>query len=64
MANEMTTIQISKEDSERLKALATIYKRSKRAQMEWIIQQEFKKLALVHLKKKEGKQDSSAPKAG
>lgn len=49
MANELTTIQISKDASEKLKALATIFKRTKRSHAEWLIQQEYEKLALVKL---------------
>ncbi len=52
MAGELTTIQISKDASEKLKALADTYKRSKSAQNEWLIEQEYKKLAAVKLVKK------------
>lgn len=46
MANDaMTTIQISKEASEKLEALGVTYKRSKKAQAEWLIEQEYQKLA-------------------
>jgi predicted transcriptional regulator len=49
MQNDLTTIQISKEASEKLKALAESYKRSKSSQAEWLIEQEYKKLAAVKL---------------
>lgn len=52
MAGELTTIQISKEASEKLGALAESYKRSKGGQTEWLIEQEYKKLAAVKLVKK------------
>lgn len=45
MANELTTIQISKEASEKLKALAETYKRSKSSHAEWLIEQDYQKLA-------------------
>ena len=44
MANELTTIQISKEASEKLKALAETYKRSKSSHAEWLIEQDYQKL--------------------
>lgn len=52
MAGELTTIQISKEASEKLKALADSYKRSKSAHAEWLIDEDFKKLAAVKLVRK------------
>ena len=63
MAGELTTIQISKEASEKLKALAESYKRSKGAQAEWLIEQEFNKLAAVKLVKKLGGKAPSQPVA-
>lgn len=45
----MTTIQISKAASEKLEALGVTYKRSKKAQAEWLIEQEFDKLVAVKL---------------
>jgi len=52
MAGELTTIQISKEYSEKLEALADTYKRSKKSHIEWLIDQDYKKLAAVKLVKK------------
>ncbi len=49
MAGELTTIQISKEYSEKLEALAVSYKRSKKSHIEWLIDEDFKKLAAVKL---------------
>lgn len=49
MANDLTTIQISKEASEKLKALAATYKRSKSRHAEWLIEQDYRKLADVKL---------------
>lgn len=49
MAGELTTIQISKEASEKLKVLAEAYKRSKSAHAEWLIDQDYEKLAAVKL---------------
>ncbi|MFZ5856738.1 MAG: hypothetical protein ACOYZ6_07905 [Chloroflexota bacterium] len=49
MANELTTIQISKEASEKLRALAETYKRSKSGHAEWLIEQDYRKLADVKL---------------
>ena len=63
MAGELTTIQISKEASEKLKLLADSYKRSKGAQAEWLIEQEFTKLAAVKLVKKLGGKTPSQPVA-
>lgn len=54
MAGELTTVQISKEYSEKLEALAQSYKRSKKSHMEWLIDEDFKKLAAVKLVKKLG----------
>lgn len=62
MAGELTTIQISKEASEKLKALAETYMRSKGAQAEWLIDQEYKKLAAVKLVRKL-KEDETTPAA-
>ena len=46
---DLTTIQISKAASEKLKALADSYKRSKAAHAEWLIDQDYEKLAAVKL---------------
>ena len=59
MANELTTIQISKIASEKLKALADAYKRSKTAHAEWLIDQDYEKLAVVKLIEKVEKLPSS-----
>jgi len=50
MANEeLTTIQISKAASAKLKALAETYKRSKSSHAEWLIEQDYEKWAAVKL---------------
>lgn len=49
MANELTTIQISKEASEKLRALAETYKRSKSSHAEWLIERDYENLAAVKL---------------
>lgn len=61
MENELTTIQVSKEASEKLKALADSYKRSKRGHIEWLIDEDYKKLAAVKLVKKLGGKAPSQP---
>lgn len=62
MANEVTTIQISKEASAKLQAVADSYKRSKGAQAEWLIEQEFDKLAAVKLVEVKGEDKSKTQK--
>jgi predicted transcriptional regulator len=49
MENELTTIQIKKEVSKKLKALAETYKRSKSSHVEWLIEQDYEKWAAVKL---------------
>ena len=44
MANELTTIQISKAHSAMLKVLSKNYKRSKSSHAEWLIEQDYAKL--------------------
>lgn len=61
MANELTTIQISKEASKKLKALAEAYKRSKSSHAEWLIEQDYSKLAQWKLIKKVGEPKKTEP---
>lgn len=49
MASDLTTIQISKAASKKLKALADSYKRSKAAHAEWLIDRDYEQLAAVKL---------------
>lgn len=49
MPRDLTTVQISKETSEKLAVLADAYKRSKAAHLEWLIEQDYRKLADVKL---------------
>ena len=62
MANGLTTIQISKEASEKLKALAETYKRSKSSHAEWLIEQDYQKLAPWKLVKKVGGSEKETAK--
>ncbi|RJP53329.1 MAG: hypothetical protein C4583_04950 [Anaerolineaceae bacterium] len=62
MANDLTTIQISKRASEQLRALAETYKRSKGSHAEWLIEQDYKKLAASKLVAKLEREDESKAK--
>ncbi len=49
MAEDLTTVQISKKASAMLEALADTYKRSKKRHAEWLIEQDYQKMADVKL---------------
>jgi len=44
MMSELTTVQISKKAFSRLQQIATFFRRSKTAQVEWMIDREFEDL--------------------
>lgn len=47
MADDMTTVQISKVNSERLGEIAEYYRRSKAMQLEWMIESEYGSLTYL-----------------
>ena len=56
--NELTTVQISKKASSRLHQIASFFKRSKAAQVEWMIDREFEDLPEEFIGPSDGKPQS------